>query len=396
MACEIKDVVVSAEPGDFDPNSGAISYLTVSGTAVDCRSRLVRLSVRKGTAVFSANAIQVDLAGNWSWRVKVAGIACGDQVEVAAACLHEVDCTYTATLTVSCCIAAADVTLSVDSPNGPLTEAELEGWDCVAPGQDYTVAVTNPTGAGFTYDWQITEGRQPGDPPDQSGTAASTFTLPLPGDGVRRTILVVIHQPGDCPDLYRSVSFRDCGPPTDGCPPGTVWNPVTRQCEADCPPGEAWDPVANECRPEEEPPEKEPPEKEPPGNGEPASCGGVLWAAVILLALSLLIAIFANCFTAIAAYLYVLAAILFALYLILLGIYKWLVRSGFCKRRKCRIAEVHVLVLAPIAMVLGIMAILCQFIPALPWCGCWNAPALAVFSAVLGFWADRLRRCRAR
>jgi len=117
---------------------------------------------------------------------------------------------------------------------------------------------------------------------------------------------------------------------------------------------------------------------------------------VILLATSLLLAIFANCFPAISGYLYALAAILLAMYFILLWMYRRLVRLHICRKKKCHVADVHVQVLASIAMVLGAMGIGCMFIPALPWCACWNSTALTAFGGVLGYWANRLRRCRAQ
>jgi hypothetical protein len=42
-------------------------------------------------------------------------------------------------------------------------------------------------------------------------------------------------------------------------------------------------------------------------------------------------------------------------------------------------------------MVLGIMGVLCFF--PMPWCACWNPFALAAFTGILGFWADRYIRC---
>lgn len=398
MACQITDVAVGALTGDFDPATGAISYITVTGSATGCRSGLLRVALSAGGQTYSAASVPV-LSGGWSVRFKVGAVSCGDTVTVEATCLHEQNCRFTGNLQVSCCATDAELQISVAWALGTVTDAELQGWDCVAPGEVYTVTVSFPTGTGYTYDWLITEGRQPGDPADAFGVGSSTFPISL-NDGVRRTILVIVHQPGDCPDLYRSVSFRACD--AGVCPAPFVWNPQTQRCEPPaCPAGEQWNPITNKC--EKQPPQPtrptEPDDPSGPGGGtpgkpEPRRCAGLLWAAVIALAISLLLVIFATCFSAISAYLYALAAILFVVYLGLLWLYRRLVRLGICKKKKCRVADVHVQVLAPIGMVLGIMAFLCIFLP-LPWCACWNPYGLSAFGAVLGYWAERLRRCRA-
>src|SRR5688572_27511520 len=217
MACSIANVSARADFSSFDPVTGAYGAFYISGTATECRADFVTISITRadGTRTGS-NYVPVDSAGGFSAQFQ-GSINCDELLEVVVTCPHEVNCRFTGSLSLSCCPAQSDVVISVTWRLGSVSDAELQGMDCVAPAETYTFAVTTPTGAGYSYDWTITEGRRPGDPPDVVG-GGNSFALRLPGDGIRRTVLVEIHPPGGCNSVRLTRSLVDCSPTT--CPKG--------------------------------------------------------------------------------------------------------------------------------------------------------------------------------
>jgi hypothetical protein len=298
MACSITNVRARVDWSSFNASSGTASDIYVEGQASGCRANSLKVDVTRpdGSGV-SNRGVPVNTAGRW--RVQVKGsFRCDDRIQVVAVCSDDQTCQFVGTVVVECCPTQNDVTISVTWRLGNVTDAELEGSDCVAPGETYTFKVTSPVGAGFTYDWIITEGRQPGDPADVSGGGPS-FDLPLPGDGIRRTVLVEVHAPGRCNPVFASRTLLDCGQRV--CPTGFRWDPNQMRCVPACPSGTVWDPVKNQCVPDNtdgsggKPGGSTTPGKKP---GPVDTCPGLCWVVgffLLAIPLSALLSGIAHC-----------------------------------------------------------------------------------------------------
>ncbi len=383
--------VGSPSPSQVDVR---LEFRSLDGTDVDHVTPTISVTVNSETGIWQAEFNRQDHWPNRTWRCGMVNpidvyanlpgyTASADCIPSAQEQFSPLECVRPLD-----CLDNGAIEYSVtDNQTGEDVTARVDGPGCFQPFHSYRVTLEEPTGYMDNIRWEVEE-----TPYTDSVDFVDVLML-AQGD---RRVDVFIDLEDPCPPIHKRITLDNCAQPTQekpGCtdPNATNYDPEATVDDGSCVyEGERrgctdsnainYDPLATvddgSCIYED-------------GKKD---CGGLLWAAVVALALSLLLLIFAWCFSAITGYLLALSAVLFVLYLFLLGLYKWRVRIGVCKKKKCYIAEVHVQVLAPIGIILGFMALLCIY--GAPWCSCWSPYGLAAFSAVLGFWADRLRRCR--
>jgi len=106
-----------------------------------------------------------------------------------------------------------------------------------------------------------------------------------------------------------------------------------------------------------------------------------------------------KCFGAASPYLLAAAIGLITLYGILLGLYYLLGLLGICDTDNCKVALIHVLVLGPLGVILGVLAFLFGGgIPAPynPFAICFNQGVWWFYGIINGFWTTVLAGCALR
>ena len=208
------------------------------------------------------------------------------------------------------------------------------GAPCVPAGA-YVISVTQPpASSALTYSWSADGVLDP--------TATGRSFTRTVGAGTTSNVSVTVSAP-DCPPVSTSVILTGC---------------TTR-------PGNGNEPGNGNGN----------------GNGK-SSCVGLIWAAVIALALGIVLLAIYGCLGV--PYLQVIGWALVALYGVLMGIWRLMEFFRICHVGKCRAAQIHLLILGPLAMILSILIF---FFP------CLWPPALYLLSAVLGFWGAIATDC---
>lgn len=427
MACTI--TITKVEGLNLDAN-GDPQTILVYGTASECPDDIVDVGI--GNQWTSAN-----VAADGTWVAEFPGIAkCDREIKVEARCAEDRDCTTgSEPWTVVCPFGdCPTITLSMagqDPCEGPLRPVKLQATITNAP---------SPT----IYEWDFGDGTTSNAQVFSSNPVEITH-LYDPTGGPYTVTLRIVYPEGcpsedltlrginpcesDCPDTV-ALEVRDsagqlvntdpdepCLPPRDYTitvvqpPPstslsyswsvdGTIINQYGQSyihslqsatspsisvivSPADCP-SLSDGVVLNACvltpTPTPTPSPTPTPTTTPP---ERSSCAGLVWAAVIALALGVILLAIYGC-TGYAP-LQVIAWILIALYVVLMLLWKILEFFGICQPDKCEAAKIHMLILGPLAAILGfIMA----FFP------CVNtAGAVTILTVVIGIWAPIAAAC---
>lgn len=110
----------------------------------------------------------------------------------------------------------------------------------------------------------------------------------------------------------------------------------------------------------------------------------MIWAAVIALALGLLALGLHPCTGAASGYVFAAGWILLAVYGLLMGIWRVMEWLGICHTSRCEAAAIHMAILGPLGILLGVLAWL---VP------CFWQPVFWIYAPIVGLWGSIAAEC---
>jgi hypothetical protein len=221
---------------------------------------------------------------------------------------------------------------------------------------------TTPTSViDYTWQWDQNVPADPSVMAPQGGTQSHNY--PAAGStAVDHWVIVTVKWADGCIQTYaKQVNVAPCPQPTPPPPPPPPPPVVTP--------------------PPPPPPVVTPP---PPPTPTPPSCGSLIWAAVIILAIGITLLAIHVCVPIIGIYLMYAGWILVAIYAVLMIIVLILAALGICRTSLCEVAAIHVAVLGPLG---GVLAFLKVIFPCI-----WD-PALWLLAGIMTIWAPIAAAC---
>jgi PKD domain len=223
MACHITITEVVGVGAD-----GAVAIsIAVGGTAVDCRTVVVKLFCPPDVPI---GFLEADVAADGTWEVEFVNLSrceCGGKIHVEAECKGNRECRDTFDGPLECtppeqtCPEIGEVTAEVSDCNADGTRTVI-----------FTATVTNGTGDWVVVHWEVDgDADAPAVVADGASVDVSSapHDRPTPGPVTGR---LVVDLPAGCPAVERTVELAECAPPE--CPAiDDVLVTVSSGCNAD-------------------------------------------------------------------------------------------------------------------------------------------------------------------